>query len=55
MSLQFQSFDQAQIYGGDFRTISGDFHEHQVLVQNSESTFWFHSEPTDGNPQVIIE
>ena len=45
MSLQFQSFDQAQIYGGDFRTISGDFHQHQISVQNSETTFWFHSEP----------
>ena len=45
MPLQFQSFDQAQIYGGDFRTISGDFHQHQISVQNSECTFWFHSTP----------
>jgi hypothetical protein len=49
MSRQFQFFQGAQgtqIHAGaDFRTIYGDFHQHQISVQNSESTFWFHSEP----------
>ena len=32
----------AHIHGGDFRTVSGDFHQNQFSIQNGELTSWFY-------------
>jgi hypothetical protein len=44
MSLNLQG---ANIQGGNFKIVSGNLNEHQILVQNGELGIWFRSETTE--------
>ena len=44
MSLYLQG---ANIYGSNFKIVSGDLNQNQILLQNGEREIWFHSKSRD--------